>query len=101
MDPRVLRFLQSGRTGDWREEEGRQRGSPESQTGDNVPFLSLNAILQLKGKEENRVENEKRKDICVQGRGTGEQTLEGYKHLRRRERADVLIHSDKFKQWQE
>lgn len=58
-------------------ERGRRRGSPERQTEDNVPFLSLNAILKLKGKEENRVENEKRKDFCVQGRGTGEQTLEG------------------------
>lgn len=46
-----------------------QRVSAESQTGDNVPFLSPNALLQLKGKEENRVGNEKSKEICVQGRG--------------------------------
>lgn len=47
-----------------------QRVSTESQTEDNVPFLSPNAaLLQLKGEEENRVGNEKRKEICVQGRG--------------------------------
>lgn len=45
-----------------------QRVSTESKTGDNVPFLSPNGLLQLKGEEENRVGNEKRKEIYVQGK---------------------------------